>query len=190
MTTEALHRDAITTVTGWVPADGTGREYRQRFLNLLAEQPAAVRSDNPGAHITASAMIVSADFERVLLVLHRRIGRWVQVGGHCEPADVSVSAAALREAWEESGIEGLLIDPAPIDLDIHQVTCRHGTSLHYDIRYAALAPPGATATVSAESAHVDWFDAGELPEPLATATARLVGPAIRATRELSGAGRA
>jgi 8-oxo-dGTP pyrophosphatase MutT (NUDIX family) len=185
VTTDVLYRDALDTVTGWLPTDGSGREYRQRFLDLLSDQPAAVRADNPGAHITASAMIISADLESVFLVLHRRIERWVQVGGHCEPGDASVAAAAMREAWEESGIEGLLLNPVPIDLDIHEVNCRHGASLHYDIRFGVLAPPGARATLSAESSDVGWFAAGALPKPLATATERLVAPAIRATRALA-----
>jgi 8-oxo-dGTP pyrophosphatase MutT (NUDIX family) len=181
-----LHRDAVITTTAWIPSDDAGREVKQRFLDLLADQPSAVRADNPGAHITASAVVVAADLDRILLCLHRRIGRWVQLGGHCETVDTSVADAARREAWEESGIDGLtLVDPMPIDLDIHQVHCRYGASLHYDIRFALLAPPGAVATVSAESRELDWFTPDALPTPLASATDRLVRPAIAAARRLS-----
>ena len=184
-----LHHSALVAATGWIPADDAGRKIRQRFLDLLADQPGAVRADNPGAHITASAVVIAAESDRVLLCLHGRIGKWVQLGGHCEPVDGSVSAAAMREALEESGIEGLLLDPVPIDLDIHEVTCRYGASLHYDIRFAVLAPPGAVATGSAESRRVEWFSPDSLPAPLGSATERLIGPAVRAARELGRSGK-
>jgi 8-oxo-dGTP pyrophosphatase MutT (NUDIX family) len=179
-----LHEDAVAVVTAWIPPDDTGRGNRQRFLDLLADRPGATRADNPGAHITASAVVVAAGLDQVLLCLHGRIGRWVQLGGHCEPVDASVADAALREAREESGIDGLALAPMPIDLDIHPVNCRHGRSLHYDIRFALLAPVDAVATVSAESERLGRFAPNALPEPLASATQRLVAPAISAAREL------
>src|SRR5690606_34812968 len=109
------------------------------------------RRDRPVAHITASAVVVNSELDKVLLCLHGRIGKWVQLGGHCEDEDLTLAAAALREATEESGIDGLVIHPEPIDLDIHPVNCRYGPSHHYDVRFAVLAPPDATFTVSPES---------------------------------------
>lgn len=180
-----IYRDAVELVGQWEPVDEVGVEVRQRFVTLLGEQPGAVRADNPGAHITASAVVVSAELDRVLLCLHGRIGRWVQLGGHLEPVDPTVAAGAAREGLEESGIDGLIVDPRPIDLDIHPVNCRYGASLHYDIRFAVLAPPGAVATISAESKRLEWFRPGALPEPLANATERLVAPAIEAASRLA-----
>jgi 8-oxo-dGTP pyrophosphatase MutT (NUDIX family) len=181
---DAIHRDAIAAATGWVPVDDTGRQVRQRFLDLLADQPGVTLADNPGAHITASAVVVSAGLDTVLLCLHGRLHKWVQLGGHCERVEATVADAALREAREESGIDGLVINPVPIDLDIHPVHCRHGASLHYDIRFALLAPPDAVATVSPESHRLGWFAPDALPQPLASATERLVAPAIRAASSL------
>ena len=99
-------------------------------------------------------------------------------GGHCEPGDTTLAGAALREATEESGIAGLRISEAPIGLDVHHVQCSGGASLHYDVRYAALAPAGAVEMVSAESRALGWFAPDALPEPLADATDNLVGPAL------------
>ena len=64
--------------------------------------------------------------QAVLLTLHPRVGRWVQVGGHCEPGDHTLLDAAAREAREESGIGSLSFDPTPLDLDVHPITCSLG----------------------------------------------------------------
>jgi 8-oxo-dGTP pyrophosphatase MutT (NUDIX family) len=106
----------------------------------------------------------------------------MQLGGHLEPDDASVADAALREATEESGIDGLRLVPTPIDLDIHPVTCRNGPSRHFDIRFAAVAPPGAVERSSDESLALGWFAPDALPTPLAPAVARLVAPALVAAR--------
>ena len=66
----------------------------------------------PG-HITASALVLDHTGTETLLTLHPRLGRWVQLGGHCEDGDADIAAAALREAGEESGIDGLTIGAMP-----------------------------------------------------------------------------
>ena len=180
-----LHADAVRIVTAWTPPDADQASARNRFLDLLATQPDACWPENAGAHITASALVVHADLDRVLLCLHGRMGVWVQLGGHCEPSDTSVAGAALREAGEESTIAGLRINPVPIDLDIHAVRCQYGSCLHYDVRFAVLAPPDAAPRVSPESRDVRWFAPDRLPTPLAHATDRLVVPALAAARALA-----
>jgi 8-oxo-dGTP pyrophosphatase MutT (NUDIX family) len=157
---------------------------RERFVELVDGDDDPTRRDRPAAHITASALIVSADLERVLLCLHGRVGVWLQLGGHCEDVDATLADAALREAAEESGIGGLRLCPTPIDLDIHPVACRYGPSLHYDVRFAGIAPPGAREMVSEESHALGWFGPDALPTPLGSATDRLVGPALLAARTL------
>jgi 8-oxo-dGTP pyrophosphatase MutT (NUDIX family) len=165
-----LEDDALATLTAWPGSD----PMRQRFLDLLGGVPA-------NGHLTASAVIVHPDLQRVLLCLHGRINRWVQVGGHCEPQDKTLLEAALREAREESGLDDLLAHPTPIDLDIHPVHCRFGESLHYDVRYAALAG-SAQFALSEESHALGWFTADALPSPLASATERLIPLALKTFR--------
>lgn len=173
-----LYDDALRVLDSWTAPTAHGEAARRRFRTFLRDNPGGTRREHPGAHLTASALVVDAAATRVLLCLHGRLHRWVQLGGHCEDADPSLAAAALREATEESGIMGLALSRDPIDLDVHPVRCSGGDSLHYDVRYAAIAPPGALPTISAESQDLAWFAPNALPHPLADATEPLVAPAL------------
>ncbi|QHF98888.1 NUDIX hydrolase [Streptomyces sp. NHF165] len=122
-------------------------------------------------HLTASALVVDPARERVLLTLHRKLRMWLQMGGHCEPQDATLAAAALREAREESGIDGLtLLTPEPVRLDRHQTPC----AWHLDVQYAALAPAGAAERVSEESLELGWFAYDEVSEVADASVVRLV----------------
>ena len=123
-----LHADVAPVLAGWAAPDLGQSALRHAFLGFLAARPdATARSCEPG-HITASTIVLSADRRSVLLTLHPRVGRWVQLGGHCEPSDPTLAAAALREATEESGIADLRLDPAPVHLDVHPITCSLGVA--------------------------------------------------------------
>jgi 8-oxo-dGTP pyrophosphatase MutT (NUDIX family) len=163
----------------WSPPDDEQAQTLARFRRLFAEYLDPTLKDTFGAHITASALIVSAELDRVLLCLHGKVNRWLQVGGHCEPGDESLAGAALREATEESGMDGLRIDPVPINLNVHFVEkCSAGPSMHYDVRFAVQAPPGARPVRSPESHEVAWFAPTALPRPMGHATEILIGPAL------------
>ncbi|MEU4639118.1 NUDIX domain-containing protein [Micromonospora sp. NPDC023814] len=177
----ALHADAVATLERWEPTGPAAAEARDRTVRLLAAGPVAMSRAHRAGHVTASALVLDATGSRVLLCLHGKFRKWVQLGGHCEPADRTLAGTALREAGEESGIAGLRIDPVPIDVDIHPVNCQGG-SLHYDVRFAVLAPPAATERVSDESEALAWFPPDQLPEPLAGGTAKLVAPALATLR--------
>ena len=112
----------------------------------------------------------------------------MQLGGHCEPGDGTLAAAALREATEESGIAALRIEPEPIDVDVHEVRCGPGDgsppgpSAHYDVRFLVRCPAGSTEQISDESAALAWFRPDALPKPLASATTRQIPPAFARIR--------
>ena len=181
---DALHADATALLTGWQPTSPTAATARDRTLALLGAGPVALsRAHRPG-HLTASALLLSADGERALLCLHAKFSKWVQLGGHCEPEDATLAGAALRETTEESGIAGLRIDPDPIDIDIHPVACQGG-SFHYDVRFAVVAPAGAVEQLSDEAIALGWFPLDELPAPLAGGTEQLVAPARASFRRTS-----
>jgi 8-oxo-dGTP pyrophosphatase MutT (NUDIX family) len=179
----ALHDDAVRVLSGWRATTEEGDLNRKRALELLADGPMAMTRAHRVGHITASALVVGAD-GRVLLCLHGRLGKWMQLGGHCEQSDETLAEAALREATEESGIPDLRVDPDPIDVDVHDVRCgaAEGTpateSVHYDVRFLVHSPEGATERISDESADLAWFPPDALPSPLASATARQIPPAL------------
>ncbi|MFC5908263.1 NUDIX hydrolase [Streptacidiphilus monticola] len=165
----ALHADAVRVLTEWDAPDAEQDLLRRDYLDhLTARQDGVWRSCRP-AHITASALVVDADRARVLLTLHPKVGRWLQLGGHCEPEDATLAEAALREAREESGIAaGLALGhAAPVKLDRHAVRCAgkdQPENTHLDVQYVVLAPAGAVATISEESDDLRWFPFDALPE--------------------------
>lgn len=156
MTDGSLHADVTRVLTEWTPPDPGQAALREAYLGyLLARPDACGRSCTPG-HITASAVVVDATGERVLLTLHPIVGRWLQLGGHLED-DATLADAALREATEESGIAGLVIDPGPLQLDVHPITCTGSPpTRHFDVRFLVRAPDGATEQISDESDDLRW----------------------------------
>jgi 8-oxo-dGTP pyrophosphatase MutT (NUDIX family) len=163
----SLRDDALQVLRGWGPPEATADADAQRamateYAELVAAQPLALLRDCPDGHLTASTLVVDADHRRALLTLHGKEGRWLQLGGHCEPGDTTLADAAAREAREESGIEGLRLLPGPVRLDRHWVRCGGG-SWHHDVQYVAVAPRGAFPVISAESRDLAWFDLDALP---------------------------
>jgi 8-oxo-dGTP pyrophosphatase MutT (NUDIX family) len=167
---------AAAELRAWTAPDAGQDALRHALLAFLAARPddACDRSCVPG-HLTASALLLDAAGERTLLTLHPSVGRWIQLGGHCEPADGTLRAAALREATEESGIDGLTISAQPLHLDVHPVLCSLGVpSRHLDVRYLVHAPAGAEPRISNESADLAWWPVDALPSDEPTLTTMVI----------------
>ncbi|MDF1602193.1 NUDIX domain-containing protein [Nocardioides sp. YIM 152315] len=162
----SVHADALETLRTWAGSDARQEELRARYVAHLEAHPDGVERSCFPDHLTAGALVLDAGLDRVLLNLHRKARRWFAFGGHVEPADPTLAAAALREATEESGIDGLRLDPRPLHLDEHTVDfCDpRGTVRHLDVRFTALAPAGAAHATSEESLDVRWWPVDALPE--------------------------
>lgn len=168
-----LHADAVRVLSGWWTDDGGQDAVRREFLAHLSSHDDGMWRECVAGHLTASAAVLDASGERVLLTLHPKAKLWLQLGGHCERGDTTLAGAALREAEEESGIEGLRLLPGPLRLDRHRVWC-HGGSYHLDVQYAVVAPPGAQIRISDESDDLCWFALDALPDPADDVLRRLV----------------
>ncbi len=154
---------ARATIAGYAPYDDAQREMRARMLDFVDAHTDALHRTCLDGHLTAAGVLLDHARERVLLTHHRKLGRWLQLGGHCD-GDANLAAAALREATEESGIDGLTIDPRPIDVDVHVIPARkhEPEHLHLDTRFLVVAPPGAVEAISDESLALGWFGPDEL----------------------------
>lgn len=151
---EALRRHA--------PRDAREAADLEEILAFVARHPDPFDRGIAEGHLTGSALVVSAAGDRVLLLFHRKLARWLQPGGHAEPGERDGEAVALREAREETGIAGLRLHPTaprPLDVDVHPIPA-HGAEpahRHLDLRYLVLAPPGAVPRrAEAEARDLRW----------------------------------
>ncbi|MET9802351.1 NUDIX hydrolase [Streptomyces sp. NPDC006368] len=175
-----LHDDAVLVLKAY-EAHGDQAELRQVYLDHLAARPDGMWKACGAGHLTASALVVDPERGRVLLTLHKKLGMWLQMGGHCEPGDGTVAGAALREATEESGVPGLTLLPGgPARLDRHPIPAP--CHWHLDVQYVAVAPSGAVEAISDESLDLRWFGYDEVAAVADTSVVRLV-EAARAALE-------
>ncbi|MGW0366036.1 NUDIX hydrolase [Streptomyces sp. NPDC003034] len=171
----SLYDDAVLVLKGYEGNGEAGQsELGDLYLEHLAAHPDGVYKPCTAGHITASALVVDPARGRVLLTLHKKLGMWLQMGGHCEPGDATLAQAALREAGEESGIAaGLTLLPGgPVRLDRHPIPAP--CNWHLDVQYAALAPADAVAEISDESLDLRWFPYEEVAAVADTSVVRLV----------------
>lgn len=146
--------------------EGDRAAERDRVLELLDVHGVSLadRRTAPG-HLTGSALVVDAAGERVVVLLHTKLRRWLQPGGHAD-GDHELAGVALKEATEETGIEGLRVLVPAVDLDVHEVD--HGDDLglhlHLDLRFVVVAPADAEIRGNHESLDLRWVDLDELVE--------------------------
>jgi 8-oxo-dGTP pyrophosphatase MutT (NUDIX family) len=164
-----VHRRAlIALLERYAAAWPAEREVASRFLEFVrAHGDCLERSCVPG-HVTASAWIVDARGERALLTHHRKLGRWLQLGGHVD-GEPQVERAALREAQEESGMAAFTLvrwgaQLVPLDLDVHAIPARGAEPGHdhWDVRFWLEAHAGQELVISPESVELRWFAGDEL----------------------------
>lgn len=149
------------------------RDYRHRwpgeaatvnhFIALLDDAENPFARERAAGHFTASAWLLHADGQRVLLTHHRKLDRWLQLGGHAD-GDSDLRAVALKEAEEESGLTELKVEPGIFDLDRHWIP-RHDdvpAHWHYDVRFVVHAGGCEALVVSDESHDLQWREIGAL----------------------------
>ena len=163
-----MHGEDLLLRQAFVDYSQRHREHEQvtqAFLALLDEGGVdPFTRERLAGHFTGSAWLVSADGKRALLTHHRKLQRWLQLGGHAD-GDHDLAAVALREAEEESGLPGLTLASADIfDLDRHWIPERKDIPghWHYDVRYVVVAGGNEAFVVSEESLELAWRPVGEI----------------------------
>lgn len=146
-------------------ADAGEEAHLARVRQLCESGAESFRRDSyaPG-HLTASAFVLSPEGDALLLILHAKLGLWLQPGGHVEDSDASLLAAARREVREEVGLTDLeLLEPAPFDLDIHDIPARKAEPAHehFDVRFLLRAATRA-ARAGSDAQDVRWVGLAEL----------------------------
>ena len=165
-----LEADARSALTAFSHQDQDQRALAGEYQEFLdAHEDGVWRSCRVG-HITASALVIEEQGRGALLTLHPKVGRWLQLGGHLEPADASVLHGAVREVREESGIARGRISSVPVRLDRHDVPCgrdddgRVLASVHWDMQFVVVVPNAIPPVISDESDDLAWFPSLSLPD--------------------------
>ena len=146
------------------PADDKERADLERMRALARTLPEPFSRHQLPGYFTGSAVVVDGAAERILYVLHRRLGRWLQPGGHSELEDGGfLELTALREAQEETGCRVVLHPsaPRPLDVDVHPIPPKKGEPPHehFDVRFLVVAvDPESAAHDPAESHECRWFE--------------------------------
>jgi 8-oxo-dGTP pyrophosphatase MutT (NUDIX family) len=128
-------------------------------FEFLTEDPLAYKRERLEGHFTASAWIVNKERTHTLLTLHRKLGRWLQLGGHAD-GNENLLEVAMKEAVEESGLKSLkMVDLTIFDLDKHIIPERPHVPehFHFDVRYLFEAEINEPLQISEESISLAWI---------------------------------
>lgn len=185
MTPDAFRPALATTVSRYLEEIAAPGEYLS-LLRWQMEQGHALdqRTTFPG-HVTTSAIVLSPDHTETLLIDHVTIGRWLQPGGHYEPA-AFFHLSAMREAVEETGVQNLALHPwhkggdVPFVIDSHDVPGKPSRNepphIHHDLQYLFIADPALPLVAQLEEVHAArWAPIGQLAGISPKAMSRLHG---------------
>ena len=156
--------DLLAELDAYVPSDTAEREMVRRMRAFLVAWPDAFERTSPLGHVTGSAWIVDRDGLATILLHHRKLGKWLQPGGHAD-GERNVRDVALREAREESGLVSLIpATNAIYDIDIHAVPARGNEPAHehFDVRFAFFADRAEAPRANAESRAVAWVPLADI----------------------------
>lgn len=131
-----------------------------RYITFVESHGDCFERTQLAGHVTGSAWLVNTHGTHVLLTHHRKLDRWLQLGGHAD-GHTDVLEVALKEAREESGIQGIhALDTQLFDIDIHEIPARKNepAHFHYDARFVLQVSGSESFTVSDESHALEWIE--------------------------------
>lgn len=162
-----MHRkDLLTKLNHYTPFDSNERRMVKSLVKFVSTNPDCFHNSLETGHITGSAWITDGNRKKVLLTHHRKLAKWIQLGGHAD-GESNILMVALREAKEESGLKTInVVSPEIFDLDIHKISKsqNHSEHLHFDIRFLFEADSEEPLVVSNESIDLAWVELDKVHE--------------------------
>lgn len=152
-------RQLLEELSGYASDYPAEMAYKKRFMELIEAHDNCFERSLLKGHITGSAWIIDESYGYAFMTHHAKLNRWLQPGGHTD-GDENVARVALKEAREETGMEGLkLLSQQIFDLDIHVIPERKGVPEHehFDIRYVIRVSKDTPFRVSDESNDLAWL---------------------------------
>ena len=160
-----MHReDLLLKLEEYDPVYEVEKKFKVSFIDFVRANPNCFERSLEEGHVTGSAWIVNQDRTKVLLTHHKKLDRWLQLGGHAD-GEPDIVKVATQEAMEESGLESLtLLSSKIFDIDIHPIPARGNDPrhLHYDARFLFEADEGELFHVSSESKNLAWITLGDV----------------------------
>ena len=182
--TSPRHRQLRALLDAYVPSTALEAQHVAGVLDVLSHPDAFERHHFEPGHVTASAFVVHPERDALALVEHAKLAMWLQPGGHVEPGDTDILAAARREVTEETGL-GQILSMGVVDVDVHVFPRRDDQPqhLHLDVRHAFLSLT-SILDVSDESTAARWADFTDvvtMDESLARPARRLLAMSAAGT---------
>lgn len=158
--------DLRSSLSLYQPINDQEADYKTQMLELFSEGEIAFQRKRKAGHFTASAWVLDPSKQSVLLILHSKIGKWLQPGGHAD-GNQDLLEVAKKELLEETGVNGVeLLKTTIFDLDIHTIPAHKGIPehLHYDMRFIFRGNSQARMQINHESKDIQWVPLDEIPE--------------------------
>ncbi len=157
-------KNLIAKLSSYFPQSKVEQDFKSSFLEFVHTYDNCFERTLRIGHITGSAWIVNQSFDKALLTHHKKLNRWLQLGGHAD-GESDVLKVSTKEAIEESGLSSLKPHSLEIfDIDIHTIPARgvEPEHLHYDIRFLFVADDMEELQISSESKDLAWINIEDL----------------------------
>lgn len=157
-------REIIEQIEAYSPDDLDEIKYKEDLLTFINSHDILLGKGNPDGHITASAWVINEDRTKALMTWHRKLDRWLQLGGHTE-VNESLIQSAIREVEEESSLRNIrLVSKEIFDIDIHKIpnNPKDKAHYHYDVRFLIQGSEDEPLLISEESKDLAWIPLEEM----------------------------
>lgn len=153
------HKDLYVKLLKYQPQAEPEIAFKTKMLELLKTNPHCFKRSSKDAHFTASAWLLNKAGDKALLMHHRKLDDWFQLGGHAD-GDPNLLRTAIKEAQEESGLPSIItVQPGIFDIDIHRIPAdsKDAAHDHYDVRFLLQVADDSEVQQNHESKELRWI---------------------------------